>query len=232
MKNLIKHLETIIGQTVKKPGLIEEAMTHRSFLNEAGKGTVLSNERLEFLGDAILQEWVSRAIFNRFPHLDEGKLTSIRTHLVRTETLAKLASQISLNAYLRLSKGEEKDGGRHNQLLLANCFEALIAAISLSNGTTAIDKFFLPLFTPLMDSITNPDSLKDSKSLLQENVQSRQNPPPKYTVVNSTGPDHHRTFTVRVFVGGKSLGEGQGTSKQEAEEVAAENALVYLGIKR
>lgn len=232
MQSLINNLETILGKPIKQRSLINEALTHRSYLNESGQKNLPSNERLEFLGDSVLQLWISQTIYNKFPLLDEGKLTSIRTYLVRTETIALLANSLSLGEHLRLSKGEEKDNGRHSQLLLANCFEALSAALFISNGQEAIQKLYTHLYEPLITGIVNPELLKDSKSLLQEKVQTNKNPPPQYVVVDSIGPDHRKTFTIAVYINDKEVGRGKGTSKQEAEEQAAKNALVYLGIKR
>lgn len=232
MQDLIKTLETIIDQPLKQPSLLKEALTHRSYLNESGQKNLVSNERLEFLGDSIVQMWVSNTIYSHFPKLSEGKLTAIRTHLVRTETLALLANKLALGSYLQLSRGEEKDNGRHSQLLLANGFEALCAAIYLSNGDRAIHNFFDHLFIPLIHNIIDPDLLKDSKSVLQEKIQTNKKPPPKYVVTDTIGPDHRKTFTVAVFIDDAVVGEGRGTSKQEAEEQAAECALVNLGIKR
>lgn len=232
ISDLIKNLENIIGEPINDTGLIKQALTHRSYLNEAGNTKLTSNERLEFLGDSVLQMWVSNYIYKFYPHLNEGKLTAIRTHLVRTETLAKLAEQLSFGDHLLLSRGEEKDNGRHSQLLLANCFEALSAAIFVSNGQNAIHTFFNYLYKTLILEIKDPELLKDSKSLLQEKTQINKKLPPKYEVISSTGPDHQRTFTMAVSFDGKTIGKGTGNSKQAAEEQAAKNALVYLGIKR
>ena len=230
--DLIKKIEAILGQSIKQPELVNQALIHRSYLNETGEKNLSSNERLEFLGDSVLQMWISQTIYTMFPLLDEGKLTAIRTYLVRTETLALLSLGLSLGEYLHLSRGEDKDNGRHSQLLLANCFEALSAAIFISNGLEAIDSFYNHLYQPLLTNMVDPESLKDSKSLLQEKVQINKQPPPKYTVIDSIGPDHHKTFTVAVYINDKLSGEGKGTSKQEAEEQAAKNALVNLGITR
>lgn len=229
---LILLLENIVKQPIKDTDLIRQSLTHRSYLNEAGGQKLVSNERLEFLGDSVLQLWVSDHIYNHFSSLDEGKLTAIRTHLVRTETIATLAEGLSLGEYMLLSRGEEKDNGRHNQLLLANCFEALSAAIYIGNGVTAIDNFYKHLYKPLVSLINDPDSLKDSKSLLQEKTQTNSKLPPRYEVINSIGPDHHKTFTISVYLDNKPIGKGSGNSKQAAEEEAAKNALVNLGIKR
>lgn len=229
---LIQDIEILIGKPLIKVDLIAESLVHRSYLNESTAKHLSSNERLEFLGDSIVQMWVSHTIYDHFPDFDEGKLTAIRTHLVRTETLALLSNKLNLGNYLQLSKGEEKDNGRHSQLLLANCFEALSAAIFISNGQEAIHNFFDHLFIPLIQDIKDPSLLKDSKSLLQEKVQIHKQLPPKYVVTNSVGPDHHRLFTVVVQIDDKDVGEGKGTSKQEAEEQAAKSALVKLGIKR
>jgi len=218
-------LEKKLGYGFSRPEILKEALTHRSFLNENKSEKLSSNERLEFLGDAILSFWVSSQIYTKFPTLPEGKLTFIRTHLVRTTTLTKLAQKLSLGKFLLLSKGEERGGGRENPVLLANCFEAVIGAIFSDGGIEKISSFLKKQFGSIMGSIGENDLFKDSKSLLQEKVQAEGFSSPSYQLLFSSGPDHQRTFTMGVFIDNKLLAKGTSKSKQEAEELAAQKAL-------
>lgn len=217
--------EQLLDYKFTKKELLSRALTHRSFLNETKDKEVTSNERLEFLGDSVLSFWVSNQLFNRFPNHPEGKLTFVRTHLVRTETLAILAKKLNLGQFLKMSKGEEIGGGRENVLLLANCFEAIVGAIYLDGDVTSVSSFLEKQFSPLFLSIKNPEQYKDSKSLLQEKVQADGHNFPVYKLVSSTGPDHQKIFTMSVFVNDILLAEGVSRSKQEAEEEAAKKAL-------
>jgi len=224
----LSQLQEILKIKFNNPAILSEALTHRSFLNENKTKKISSNERLEFLGDAILSFWVSSTIFSKFPELPEGKLTFIRTHLVRTTTLTDLAKKLSLGDFLLLSRGEEQGGGRKNPVLLANCFEAVVGAVFSDSGLKTVCKFLEKHFEKLMGTINDVDALKDSKSLLQEKIQSRGQPTPVYKLILSCGPDHQRTFTMGVFVNDQKLAEGSSRSKQEAEELAAEKALEIL----
>lgn len=225
MNNLLSELEKNTGIKFKNKNLIEQAFIHRSFLNEAKGKSLESNERLEFLGDSILSFWVSQKIFARFPDFPEGKLTFIKTYLVRTETLALLAQKLSLGEFLKLSKGEEAGGGKSNPNLLANCFEALVGAIFLDQGSEIIFQFLDKQFTPLIEEIKDVNQFRDSKSLFQEKVQALGLPTPVYRQLSSFGPDHQKTFVMGVFVKDVCIGEGASHSKQEAEELAAQQAL-------
>lgn len=224
----ITEVEKSLGVNFKNKSLLREALTHRSFLNEAKEKNLRSNERLEFLGDAVLAFWVSSQIFYRFPDLPEGKLTFIRTYLVRTETLTKLSQKLNLGQHLLMSKGEEQGGGRENPVLLANAFEAITGAIFLDQGIEAVSAFLRSQLEPLISSITSVENLKDSKSRLQELSQAQGRGTPIYKLISSTGPDHQKTFTMGVYLEDKLLAEGVSRSKQEAEEVAAEKALEIL----
>lgn len=227
-ENLDKLLKNL-GLTFKDESLLSQALTHRSFLNEAKTKGLSSNERLEFLGDAILSFWVSSQAYGRFPDFPEGQLTFVRTHLVRTETLTQLARKLDLGSFLKMSKGEELGGGRENPVLLANSFEAVVGAIFLDQGIEKVGTFLKSQFTPLFSTITKAESFKDNKSLLQEFVQAEGQPSPSYQMIESSGPDHQRTFTMGVFLKDKLLAEGTSRSKQEAEEEAAKKALEILG---
>lgn len=213
---------------IKNKKLLEEALTHRSYLNET-REKVLSNERMEFLGDSILSFVVSTYLFKKYPQFNEGKLTNLRSLLVNTRTLAEMARECELGQALRLSKGEEESGGRHNQSLLADTFEAFIGALFLDQGISEVEKFLNSTVIPRTDELIQKNILKDPKSLLQEFVQSQKQSSPLYKVLSEVGPAHAREFSVGVYVGEKMLGQGSGKSKQEAEESAAEKALESLG---
>lgn len=221
----LKKLEQILDLEFKDKDLLGQALTHRSFLNEAKSKTLQSNERLEFLGDSILSFWASVEIFSKFPDFPEGKLTFIRTYLVKTETLTLLSQKLSLGDFLMMSKGEETGGGRANPALLANCFEAVIGAIFLDQGIGAVSRFLAAQFNPLIEKISDIEAFRDSKSILQEQVQAKGHPSPIYRQLSATGPDHQKTFTMGVYVGDKLLTQGTSRSKQEAEELAAQKAL-------
>lgn len=204
--------------------LLKEALTHRSFLNES-KIKVSSNERLEFLGDSILSFVVSTYLFKTYKEYNEGKLTNLRSLLVNTKTLAEISKECDLGSKLRLSKGEEESGGRENQSLLADTFEAYIGALFLDQGIEEAEKFIISSVIPRTEAFIQKNMLKDPKSRLQEYVQSQKQFSPIYKVLTEEGPAHARQFTVGVFVNEKLVGTGTGKSKQQAEESAAEKAL-------
>lgn len=209
---------------IKNKKLLQQATTHRSFLNES-KDKVESNERLEFLGDSVLSLIVSTHLYNKYSQFNEGKLTNLRSLLVNTKMLADLGKELDLGAKLRLSKGEEESGGRNNQSILADTFEALLGAVYLDRGLGVVEEFISETLIPRADEFIEKNLLKDPKSLLQESVQAKKQTSPIYKVLEEQGPAHAREFTVGVYVEEKLLGKGQGKSKQEAEENAAEAAL-------
>lgn len=215
-----------LKKTFKDPSLLTLALTHKSWVNEH-KGKRESNERLEFLGDAILEFIVSREIFNKFPQKEEGYLTALRANLVNTDSLASVAKKLDLGKSLYLSKGEEEGGGRENHTLLANTVEAIIGALFLDQG---IDKAFefieINLLSDLPEIVARP--LKDAKSRLQELVQSRDLPAPRYEVIKESGPDHDKKFTIEIMVDGKAWGQGTGKNKSEAAQDAARKVLDSL----
>jgi len=223
MKSL-EELEKKLKIHFKNQALLQMVFTHRSYLNEHKAEKLFSNERLEFLGDAILSFWVSSHLYERYPDLPEGILTNMRTLLVRTESLADKAKDLELGEFLFLSKGEEKGGGRMNRALLANTFESLTGAIFLEKGLTEVSKFLEKNFSQKIAELGS-SQLKDHKSLLQEKIQTTVKFSPEYKVLRQEGPDHDKTFQVGVFSQGILLGTGEGKSKQEAEELAAKNAL-------
>lgn len=210
------------------PQLLTTALTHRSALNERGQtGTTAteSNERLEFLGDAVLELAVTLHLYERCPDEDEGKLTAYRSALVRTETLAALARELGLDQQMYLSKGEENGGGRDNDSLLADLMEAVLGALYLDQGFAAVQQFLEQHLYPRFEQILSDKSYKDHKSQLQELVQSKGLPTPTYQVLQAVGPDHDKLFTVAVLVGEQTYGQGQGHSKQLAQQAAAKAAL-------
>lgn len=218
-------LEKNLGVKFHNRSLLERALHHRSYLNEVKDVTLQDNERLEFLGDSVLQVCVSRFLYQNFPQAAEGVLTNYRSSLVKTQTLAKVGKNLSLGDFLLLSKGEEESGGRKNESLLADCFEAIIAAIYLDTNLETAYNFISQHLLPLLSKIIENKAFKDFKSLLQEKTQTKNKVSPKYQVAKTEGPDHERIFTIEVFVAKKSLGKGVGRSKQEAEQEAAKEAL-------
>lgn len=207
----------------KNQSLLDTALTHRSWVNEH-KGQRENNERMEFLGDAILEFIVSKELYSKFPDKEEGYLTALRANLVNTVSLAEVAKALDLGNKLYLSKGEEESGGRTNQSLLADTVEAVIGAIFLDRGVEAAEEFIEEnLLTDLEKRAAEP--LKDPKSSLQEFVQSQSFPAPKYEVLEESGPDHDKKFVIEVKVGGKPWGQGVGKSKSLAEQEAARQAL-------
>lgn len=212
---------------IKNKTLLEEALTHRSFLNETTE-KISSNERLEFLGDSILSFVVSDYLFTKYPNFNEGKLTNLRSLLVNTKMLAILAKECDLGSQLRLSKGEEESGGRNNQSLLADTFEAYLGALFMDQGLEAAKAFIYKMVIPEADKFIKENKLKDPKSRFQELVQSMKKGQLQYKVIQEEGPAHNRTFTVGVFVNEEMLAQGVGKSKQEAEEEAASKALSKL----
>jgi len=217
-------LENNLGITFKDKELLKSSMTHRSYLNEHPATAKISNERMEFLGDAIIEFLISRMLFERFPHSQEGILTASRSNIVQTKSLAQAAIKYDLGAYLLLSKGEEDGGGRKNLGLLENAFEALIGAIYLDQGLDKTAEFVTNYFDPIIKSL-KPSDLKDAKSLLQEITQEKDRITPIYKILSQEGPDHAKIFTVAVFLDQEKMGEGSGLSKRKAEEEAAKEAL-------
>jgi ribonuclease-3 len=207
---------------------LTRALTHRSYINENPNASE-DNERLEFLGDAVLDFIVGEWAYHRFPDLAEGDLTKIRSSLVRNERLAGFARDLDLGAALRLGRGERTSGGHLRDSLLGSAFEALIGAIYLEAGLDAVKRFMNPILEKERDSVF--EELHDPKSELQEYTQAQKIGTPHYHVVNTSGPDHARIFEVEVEVAGQKFGRGSGTSKSTAEHAAALDALRHLGIK-
>lgn len=211
----------------RDPQLLETAFTHRSYLNEF-KTQLVSNERLEFLGDSVLSLIISSYIYVAKPADAEGDLTNLRSYIVKTKSLAEAAEKLSLGDYLLLSRGEELTGGRKNPQLLANTFEALLGAVYVDQGIEVAKQLVYSSLLPIFESEIKKGPPKDAKSSLQEIVQEREKQSPHYKIIKTTGPDHAREFTVGVFIKGEEVGTGKGPSKQVAEEEAAAEALKKL----
>ncbi len=203
--------------------LLELALTHRSWVNEH-KNQRRSNERLEFLGDAVLEFIVSEIIYNNYKDKEEGYLTALRAKLVNTVSLSEISEKLQLGKYLYLSKGEEETGGRSNQSLLADTLEAVIGAVYLDRGIDQCRAFIEKYILSDLNQISK-EPLKDPKSLLQESVQAKGSTTPKYIVVEEKGPDHDKSFTIQVMVDNDVLGVGSGKSKSDAAQNAAKDAL-------
>lgn len=212
------------GVAFSDKNLLTTAFTHRSFVNESNSAKA-HNERLEFLGDAVLEIVVTDYLFRAYPDTSEGALTSYRSALVNTSMLSGIAESLGMNNCLRLSKGEAKDTGRARQTILANTLEAVIGALYLDQGYDVAAKFIKDHVISRADEIIRTGSWKDAKSAFQELAQAKYGHTPRYEVVHSEGPDHDKRFVVQVVVGEVPVAEGEGRSKQDAEQKAAEAAL-------
>jgi len=219
-------LEKKLGVIFKDKSLLKEALTHRSYLNENPSWNVPHNERLEFLGDAVLELACTENLFHRFPQYPEGQLTSLRAALVNYQMMAKIARDLELENFILLSRGETKDTGRAREVILANAIEALIGAIYLDSGygeaKRVIEQFIVEAY---IDKIIETGLYKDPKSYLQEIAQEKLKVTPTYSVLEEWGPDHKKIFKIGVCFENKFIAEGEGYSKQEAEIEAAKNAL-------
>jgi len=220
-------LQNILGVSFKDPSLLEQALVHSSYVNE-NIGIATSNERLEFLGDAVLGFIIARELYQRLPQSTEGEMTELRSSLVRGDTLSHIAETISLGDYLYLGKGEEASGGRLKPANLAGAMEAVIAAIFLDQGSNTTRDFILKLMDKELSKILSQGIEPDYKSQLQELIQSRYQQTPTYQVLEAIGPDHDQRFTVEVRVGNTVLGRGSGKSKKSAEAESARSALDQL----
>lgn len=213
-----------VGLVFNDLSLLRRALTHRSYVNEH-PDVLEDNERLEFLGDAVLDFLTGAWLYNRFPEMNEGQLTRLRSALVRTEQLASFAQELQLGEAMLLGRGEETTGGRERLALLCATFEALIGALYLDSGLNSVTEFMEPRLEVATDTVLEDESLLDARSLLQIWAQAEVGETPRYRTVDSQGPDHAREFVVEVMIGSKLLGRGQGHSKQEAAQHAAAKAL-------
>jgi ribonuclease-3 len=224
---MYKKLEEKMGLKFKDYDLLRKAFVHRSYLNEHKNSELESNERLEFLGDAVLELVVTEYLYNNYPN-PEGELTNWRSALVKGEMLAKVADEFDLGDYLFLSHGEEKSGGRKKDYLLANTFEAVVGVIYLELGYKEAVEFIIRVLLVHLEEILTTGSHIDSKSRLQELAQEKAGQTPAYELQHEEGPDHEKTFTMAAFIGERMVGKGKGSSKQVAEQKAAEDALKRL----
>jgi ribonuclease III len=220
-------LEETVGIHFKNPDLLKLALTHRSYIYESAGEGLSSNERLEFLGDAILAFISADYLYRAFPDLNEGELSNLRVSLVREETLATFASEIELGNFLLMGKGEQSSGV--SQRVLASAFEAVLGAMFLDQGIEVVQRFLMPRIEPLARNIVSKKLFKDQKSLFQEQAQAHVGITPSYRLVSQEGPSHNREFTVEVLLGDQVAGTGQGRNKQAAEQEAARVALMSRG---
>lgn len=225
----IKALQKILGVEFKDKSLLLTAITHRSYLNEHRDATWEHNERLEFLGDAVLELVVTDFLFRKYPEKPEGELTAVRAALVNTVSLSNASEKLEVNQFLLMSKGEAKDEGRARQYILANVFEACIGAIYLDQGYDRARDFIAERLFGNTEEIIQKRLWQDPKSRFQELAQEKASITPTYETLSQDGPDHDRVFTVGVFLRHEKVAEGKGRSKQEAEQKAAEAAMVAKG---
>lgn len=224
---MYKKLEDLIGLTFIYPEALRGAFIHRSYLNEHKESKFESNERLEFLGDAVLELVVTEYLYRHYPN-PEGELTNWRSALVKGEMLAKVARELELGQYLFLSHGEEKSGGREKDYLLANTFEALVGVIYLELGYKDAQVFIQKFLLSHLETILDSGAHIDAKSRLQERAQEKIGTTPNYELHSEEGPDHNKIFTMTAYIGDRMVGKGKGGSKQVAEQKAAEDALTRL----
>lgn len=218
-------LEKKLGISFNNKDLLTEALTHRSYLNEFPGWRLPHNERLEYLGDAVLELIVSEDLFTKFPIYPEGQLTVLRAALVNYQILAKVAEGLGIEKFILMSHGERKDTGKAREVILANAMEALIGAIYLDQGFEKTQPFIKKWVMSNLDEVLKTRSYKDAKSELQEMVQERHRITPNYKMLEESGPAHRRIFKMGVYFSEKLIAEGEGASKQEAEIEAAKNAL-------
>ncbi len=220
-------LEKKIGYEFGDAELLEEALTHSSYANEHGLDRNSCNERLEFLGDSVLSLIVSEYLFSRNPRLPEGELTKIRASLVCETALSKFANEIKLGDSMMLGRGEIKNGGAERPSILADCFEAVLAAMFLDGGIEPV-RFFVLRF--VKNELKRHESIRDYKTELQEVIQRNPEEKVKYVLVSENGPDHDKSFTVEVKLNSNTIGKGEGHSKKQAEQNAAREALSLMGL--
>lgn len=228
----IDKLEASLGLRFKDQGLLHQALVHRSYLNEQGGSPLDSYERMEFLGDAVLDLVISAELYHRLPQLSEGELTKGRAALVCRESLSQVAQRLGLGKHLLLGRGEENTGGRERDSILAAVFESLVAAVFLDQGQEKAQQFILQVMDEeLQDFCQQGMSPENPKSQLQEHLQAQGVPSPRYQTVAKEGPDHTPVFTVEVLKGDEVIGTGKGGKKADAERAAARDALARLSIK-
>lgn len=225
----LEKLEEKLGITFNDSSLLRTAVTHKSFPNENRRLKLKNNERLEFLGDSVLSLSISTYIFKNFRDAPEGRLAKMRAILVSSDTLARKARELKLSEHLLLGRGEEITGGRERDSILADALEAVIGAIYLDHGFQTVDNFIVDFFQTDIEKVQNGDYSRDYKTLLQEVIQQDGDYRPEYVVLSETGPDHNKFFAVQVKLGKEVIGQGQGSSKKDAEQLAARRALENMG---
>lgn len=213
------------GFKFKNKDLLKQAFVHRSYINENGSDGLSHNERLEFLGDAVLELVVTDFLYKKYPNYTEGELTAIRSALVNAIIISEVALGIGMNDYLLLSKGENKDHGKARQYILANTYEAFVGALYLDQGYDIAEKFIDKTILPRTEEIVKNKLWRDAKSLVQEKAQEFVGVTPAYKVLSESGPDHEKNFTVGIYFGDALIAQGKGKSKQEGAQAAAEAAL-------
>ncbi len=221
--------EQQLGISFADRALIARAFTHRSYINENPRSGLEHNERLEFLGDAVIELIITDHLFRAYPSSAEGELTAYRSALVNAVIMGAVAGELGMNEYLLLSKGESRDTGRARQTILANTYEAFVGALYLDQGYDVCNTFVINSLMPHLPEIISKKAWKDAKSRIQEEAQERVGLTPAYRVIGESGPDHDKHFTIGVFFGDKKIAEGKGKSKQEAEQQAAAAALTAKG---
>lgn len=218
-----------IGVSFKDELLLTQAFTHRSYINENPKTGLVHNERLEFLGDAVLELIVTEFLYEKYPHHNEGDLTAYRSALVNAVTLGEVASSLGVNDLMLLSKGEAKDAHRARSSILADAYEAIVGAIYLDQGYEVVKNFVTKTVLVKTDEIVRKGLHRDAKSLVQEKAQEKYGATPVYKVISEEGPDHDKLFSVAIYFADQQIAEGRGKSKQEAETSAAKEALLKKG---
>ncbi len=221
MNQPLKDLQKLIKYTFKDENKLFQALIHRSYLNEHRDSSLESNERYEFLGDAVLELWSSDTLFKLFPHFDEGKMTNLRSLIVCTKNLYQISFDLNLGKFIMLSHGEENHGGRENQSILADTLEATIGAIYLDSNIKTVFSILDRLFKESLDKLSSQKVYKDPKSVFQEIAQAKRGITPHYQTISENGPDHQKVFEVGVFIGEEQIAIGSGNSKQKAEEDAS-----------
>ena len=229
MNNDFKELQKNLGIKFKNENLLKQAFVHRSYLNENPAFELGHNERLEYLGDAVLELVVTEYLFKNYPDLAEGDMTNLRAALVNSQMLSQVSDRLGFNNFLYLSKGETKEIDRGRQYILGNTFEAFVGALYLDQGYKAAENFICNSLIPELKNIIEKKLWRDHKSLFQEAVQERVGVTPNYEVLKENGPDHAKKFVVGVYLGKELVAQGEGSSKNEAQQQAAENALKLKG---
>ncbi len=227
MKNR-KEIEEKLGMTFKNPKLLKTALIHRSYINEHRGMKLENNERLEFLGDAVLELIISSELFRKYPKKPEGELTAIRSAVVRTESLAQESRILGIGEHILMSKGEEDSGGKDKDFILANTYEAILGAIYLDQGIDVCKEFVKRTALKKVHRVVNQELFIDPKTRVQELIQAKYKVTPTYTLIKEYGPDHDKTFTVGLKVGKRVMSKGTGVSKQKAEEDAARECIEKL----